>query len=62
MGVMNMKEYIAIDIANKINEIAKDDGVSALANYTPEMMQTLMEWSEVYLQAYLMITLQASLM
>ena len=34
-----MKEYIAIDIANKINEIAKDDGVSALANYKPEMMQ-----------------------
>ena len=32
-----MKDYIAIDIASRINEIANDDGVHALANYKPEM-------------------------
>jgi hypothetical protein len=31
-----MKEHIAMEIVNRINKIAKENGVNALANYKPE--------------------------
>ncbi len=45
-----MKDYIAADIASRINEIAKDDGVHALANYKPEIQPRNMKCIDIELR------------
>ena len=35
-----MKDYLMIDIANRINSLAKSDGVKVLANMNPQLVRS----------------------
>jgi len=35
-----MKDYLMIDIAVRVNQLAKQDGVKALANMSPQIVRT----------------------